>query len=83
MRKNAPGDPGQSIGQRNCENVAVQPLFGGFNQGPEPVALPALRLDQHYPRRLHEQNPQVAVAALRYLAEDGAVPGRDLPRNQP
>ena len=42
MRKNAPGDPGQSIGQRNCENVAVQPLFGRFNPGPEPVALSQL-----------------------------------------
>jgi hypothetical protein len=27
-------------------------------------------------------NPQVAVAALRYLAEDGSVPGRDLPGNE-
>jgi hypothetical protein len=61
MRKNAPGDPSQFIGQRNCENVAVQPLFGRFNPGPEPVALPALRLDQHHPRRLHKQYPQVAV----------------------
>src|SRR5712664_940604 len=64
MRKNAPGDPGQFIGQRNCEDVAVQPLFGRFNPGPEPVALPALRLDQHHPRRLHKQYPQVAVAPL-------------------
>src|SRR5260370_492549 len=29
-----------------------------------------LWLDQHPPRRLHEQNPQVTVAPLRYLAED-------------
>jgi len=43
MRKNAPGDPSQFIGQRNCENVAVQPLFGRFNPGRavEPVALTA------------------------------------------
>ncbi len=29
-------------------------------------------------RRLHEQNPQAAIAAPGYLAEDGSVPGRDL-----
>ena len=78
VRKNAPGDPGQFIGQRNREHVTVQPLFGGFNPGLEPVALPALWPDQHHPCRLHKQNPQVAVTPLRYLAEDGAVPGRYL-----
>ena len=44
--KNAPGDPGQFVGQRNRQHIAVQPLFGGFNPGLEPVALPALGLDQ-------------------------------------
>jgi hypothetical protein len=33
------------------------------------VTLPALRLDQHDPGRLHEQDAQVAIAALGYLAE--------------
>jgi hypothetical protein len=61
MRKNAPGDTGQLIGQRNRQHIAVQPLFGGFNPGLEPVALPALRLDQHHPRRLYEQDPQIAI----------------------
>src|ERR1700730_14083349 len=28
MRKNAPCDTSQFVGQSNCENVAVQPLFG-------------------------------------------------------
>jgi hypothetical protein len=82
MRKNAPGDPGQFVGQRDREHVVVQPLPGGLNPGFEPVALPAVRLNQHHPRRLHEQNPQVAVTPLRYLAENGAVPGRDLPGNE-
>ena len=31
---------------------------------------------------MNKQNPQVAVAALRYLAEDRAVPGRHLLREQ-
>src|SRR5258706_9615878 len=49
----------------------------------EPVAFPALRSDQHHPGCLHEQDAQVTIAALGYLAEDGAVSGRDLPRHQP
>jgi hypothetical protein len=31
------------------------------------VALPAIRLDQHRPGRLHEQNPQVTVARFDVL----------------
>ena len=82
MRKNAPGDPGQFIGERDRQHIAVQPLFGGFNPGFEPMTLPTLRLDQHHPGRLHEQDPQIAVTPLGYLAEDGAVPGRDLLGNK-
>ena len=64
MCKNAPGDPCQLIGQRNCEHVAVQPLFGGFNPGLEPVALPALRLDQHHPRRRSQcKSAETLIAA--------------------
>ena len=47
-----------------------------LDPGLEPVALPDLRLDQHDPRGLHEQNPQVTIATPGYLAEDGAVAGR-------
>src|SRR5215469_10535693 len=56
----------------------MQPPFGGFDPGLEPVTLPALWLDQHHPCGLHEQRAQVTVTSLRYLAEDGAVAGRDL-----
>ena len=55
------------------EDVAVQPLLGGFDPVLQPLALPTLRLDQYNPCCLHEQNAQVAVASLRYLAEDGAI----------
>src|SRR5262245_36364137 len=61
----------------------MQPLLGGFDPGFKPVAFPALRPDQHHPGRLYEQDAQVTIAALGYLAEDGAVSGRDLPRHQP
>jgi hypothetical protein len=27
---------------------------------------------------LHEKSAQIAITALRYLAEDGAIAGRDL-----
>ena len=46
------------------------------------MALPALGFDQHDPGRLHEQDAQVAIAALGYLAQDGAVPGRCLLGNE-
>ena len=56
----------------------MQSLLGSLYPGPQSMTLPAHRLDQHHPRGLHEQNAQVAVTALRYLAKDGAVAGRDL-----
>src|SRR6266704_1546333 len=76
--KNAPGDAGQLVGKRDREDVVVQPLLGRLEPGLEPVALPALGLDQYDPRRLDEQDAQVAIATLRYLAEDRAIPSRDL-----
>jgi hypothetical protein len=39
----------------------------------KPVAFPTLRPDQDYPGRLYEQDAQVTIAALGYLAEDGTV----------
>jgi hypothetical protein len=50
----------------------MQPPLGRFEPRLEPVTIPALRLDQYGPRGLNEQNAQVAIAAFRYLAEDGA-----------
>ena len=66
-------------------DVVMQPLLGGLNPRPEPVALPSgqFHFYKNDPCRLHEQDAQVAIAPLRYFAEDRAVPGRDLPRNQP
>ena len=64
---------GQFVGERNREPVVEQPLLGCLDPGLEPVALPALRLDQNNPGGLHEQ---IAIAALRDLAEDGVVVGR-------
>jgi hypothetical protein len=61
----------------------MQPLLGRFEPRLEPVTMPALRLDQYDPRGLNEQNAQVAIAAFRYLAEDSAVPGRDLFGDEP
>src|SRR5262249_39725348 len=49
----------------------------------EPVALPALRLDQDDPGGLDEERAQVAIAALGYLAKNRAIPCRDLFRDQP
>src|SRR5260221_9182147 len=58
-----------------CDAAASRPPRATL----EAVALRAVGLDQHNPCRLDEQDTQVAIAALGYLAEDGAVAGRDLP----
>ena len=73
--ENTPGDASQLVGERDRKDIAVQSLPGGLDPGFEPVALPALRLDQHDPCGLNEQNPQIAIAALGYLAKNGEVPG--------
>ena len=73
--ENAPGDAGELIGEGNCQHVAVQSLPGGLDPGFEPVAFPCLGLDQHNPCRLNEQDAQVAIAALGYLAEDASIIG--------
>jgi hypothetical protein len=73
-----PGDAGKLVGERDRQNVVVQPPLGGFNPGFEPVTFPVLYPDQHDPGRLHEQNAQVAIAAPGDFAEDRAVSRRDL-----
>jgi hypothetical protein len=78
MRKDAPSNAGELVGERDGEDVVMQPPLGRFEPRLEPVTIPALRLDQYGPRGLNEQNAQVAIAAFRYLAEDGAVAGRYL-----
>jgi hypothetical protein len=78
--QHSPGDACELVGERDGEHVAVQPLLGRLDPALEPMTLPALRFDQHHPGGLHEQNAQIAVTALRYLAEYGAVAGRDLLR---
>src|SRR6516225_2192785 len=61
----------------------MQPFFGRLEPRLEAVPVPALRLDQYNPGGLNEQNAQVAIAAFRNLAEDGAVAGRDLLGDEP
>src|SRR6266850_2565975 len=76
--QHCPGDAGKLVGERDRQHVVVQPPLGGFDPGFEPIPFPVLDPDQHNPCRLHEQNAQVAIAAPRDFAEDGAVSGRDL-----
>jgi hypothetical protein len=49
------------VGPRCCRASA---LLGRLDPRLEPMALPALGFDQHNPSRLHEQDAQVAIAAL-------------------
>src|SRR5262245_65737263 len=83
MSQDAPSNASKLVGERDGEDVVMQPLLGRFEPRLEAVALPALGLDQHYPCCLHKRDPQVAIAAFRYLAKDGAVAGRDLPGDEP
>jgi hypothetical protein len=83
MSKDAPSNAGELVGERDGEDVVMQPLLGRLEPRLEAVALRAVGLDQHNPCRLDEQDTQVAIAALGYLAEDGAVAGRDLLGDEP
>src|SRR5262245_26801228 len=83
MSKDAPSNASELVGERDGEDVVMQPLLGRLEPRLEPVTIPALRLDQYNPCGLNEQNAQVAIAAFRYLAEDGAVAGRDLLGDEP
>src|SRR3984893_12866207 len=76
--KNRPGDAGELVGERNRQHVVVEALLCGLDPRLEPIAVPMLRpdLDQHDPGGLNEQSAQIAIAALRYAAEDRAVAGR-------
>src|SRR6516164_5508248 len=76
--QHAPCDACELVGERDRKHVAVQPLLGRLDPTLKPMTLPALWLDQHHPGSLHEQNAQIAIAALGYLAENGAVASRDL-----
>ena len=81
--ENRPGNPGQLVGERNRQHVVVQSFLGGFDPRFEAIAFPALYPDQHNPRGLNKQNAEVAIAAFRYAAEDGAVARRDLIGDEP
>src|ERR1700704_6618459 len=76
VSKNAPRDARELVGKGDGEHVVMQPLLGGLDPRPEPVAFPSGRFHfyKNDPCRLHEQDAQVAIAPLRYFAEDGAVP---------
>src|SRR4029450_5303201 len=78
LLKNRPGDGGELVGERNRQRVVVEALPCGLDPRLEPVAVPMLwpDLDQHDPGGLNEQTALIAIAALRYAAEDRAVAGR-------
>lgn len=64
-----------STSQHPDRDRTLMEVDSGLDPRLEPVALPALGFDQHDPCGLNKQNPQVAIATLGYLAEDGAAPG--------
>src|SRR6516165_5429013 len=78
MGENAPCDARQLVGKRDRQHVTVQPPLGRLDPRFKPVALPVLRSDQDDPGGLNEEDAQVAIAALGYLAKDRAVSRREL-----
>jgi hypothetical protein len=56
--ENRPGDTGELIGERDCEQVVVRPLSHGFARRLAAVARPTLRPDDRHPGRLHEPRAQ-------------------------
>src|SRR5262245_65363856 len=62
--QDAPPNASELVGERDGEDVVMQPLLGRFDPRLEPVTIPALRPDEYSPSGLNEQNTQVAVAAF-------------------
>ena len=62
----------------------MQSLLRRFDPRLEAIAVPMFwpDPDQHDPSRLDEQGAQIAIAAFRYLAKDGAITGRGLFRDK-
>jgi hypothetical protein len=56
MSKDAPSNAGELVGERDGEDVVMQPLLGRLEPRLEAVALRAVGLDQHNPCRLDEQD---------------------------
>jgi hypothetical protein len=56
MSKDAPCNASELVGERDGEDVVMQPLLGRFEPRLEPVTIPARGLDQYNPCGLVEQN---------------------------
>src|SRR2546430_1653031 len=82
-RENRPSDAGELVGERDCQHVAVQPLRCLLDPRPQAPHRRTWPPRQHDVCGLHEQCPQIFVAALGDLAQDRAIPGRLLPRYEP
>ena len=81
-REDRPGDARKFVGERDCQHVAVKPLRGLLDPGPQTLPCRTWAPLQDDVSGLHEQCPHVFVSALGYLPQDGAVPGRLLLRYQ-
>ena len=62
--ENAPGDAGQLVGERNDELDAVQAFRGCLDPMLEAMPLPAGGSQEHGMGPLHEEHPQVTIAAF-------------------
>jgi|SRR5215467_5468841 len=70
------------VGERDRQDVVVQPLGCRRDPGLEAMALPSVRPQQDDAGSLDEQGAQVLVASFGDLAQDGAIAGGDLLRHE-
>jgi hypothetical protein len=82
-REDRSGTARRLVGQRDHQHVAMQPPSRSLNPRPQIQSRPVQSAHQHDMSRLHEQRPQLLVAAFEGLAQDGTFPGRLLLGHRP
>ena len=78
----SPGDARELVGERDRQHVVVQALRCRRDPGLETMALPSSGPEQHGAGGLEEQRAQVLIPSFGNLAEDGAIAGGDLLRDE-
>jgi hypothetical protein len=82
LGQDRPGDVGQLIGERSCQNVVMQPFRRGRQPRPKAMLCPICWPEQNDAGVLHEQRAQIAIATLADAAEDRPIACGHLLRHQ-
>src|ERR1700722_2060233 len=82
LDQDSQSDPRQLVGERDCQNVAMQTPGRSREPGSKAMLFPTLGSEQNGAGALDEEHTQIAVSALRDAAKDRAITGRHLFRHQ-